>query len=230
MLSSRLRRNKNLVLLRIVSILLILVIIGFIAIDCRLRPLLYDYVQSQAKGYALKAINQSVSQIVKDNRSDFDAVVSKTFDKEGRIVSLSTNPSAVDKIATDIFLRSHKYLSQNSGQVCSVDLGTLSGSPLLYGKGPNLKIHIKMSRYINYEIISGFTEAGINQTKNTLYLKLTTNIQTIIPGQNHTETISTKVLLAETVIVGTVPDGYTEVIQVGSSEFDTVDTLTNFGQ
>ena len=53
--------------------------------------------------------------------------------------------------------------------------------------------------------------AAINQSKYQLYLNVKMDLDILVPWEHQTETVGTNVLLAETVIVGKVPQTYVEV-------------------
>ena len=215
--------------LRLTAILCVAIVVLFVVLDIRIRPMLYNLAQNEAKRYALIVINNSVSEVIEENSEVFSKITNISTDSNGLPTHLSVDALAVDTVISKIFSKIHTKVEYNKVK-CSINLGTITKSAFLYGKGPEFNIIVQISQYINYEIISSFSDAGINQTKNSLYLKLTATIFAVMPGDKRKETVSNKYLLSETVIVGDVPDGYTEVIQVGSSEFDTADTLVNFSQ
>ena len=217
-------------LLRIVSFTCILSVMLFLVIDIRIRPMLYNLAQNEAKRIALVIINSSVLSVLEENKSDFNGITTIEKDSNGNPRVLSNNALVVDKLVSKIYTKIHNTVDQTEKVKCEINLGTITKSAFLYGKGPEFYIRIQISQYISYELISSFSDAGINQTKNSLYLRLTGTIYAIMPGDKRTEKVSNEYLLYETILVGEVPDGYTEVIQVGSSEFDTADTLVNFGQ
>ena len=223
-------KYKSKMFLSILSVFCVLSVTVVVVLDFRIRPMLYNLAQNEAKKYALIIINQSVTEVLSENSDDLNNVTNISTDETGRPTYLSVNATQVDKVVSEIFANIHKKVGETDKVKCSVNLGTITKSAYLYGKGPEFNIIVQISQYINYEIISAFSDAGINQTKNSLYLKLTATIFAVMPGDKRKETVSNEYLLSETIIVGNVPDGYTEVIQVGSSEFDTADTLVNFGQ
>jgi len=222
-------RNKNL-FLKVTSFITILIVILLVVMDIRIRPMLYDLAHNEAKRYALIIINSSVSEVIEENQKEFNNLTKIEKDSEGRPIALTTDALSVDTLVSKIFSNIHKSVENIEKVKCEINLGSITKSAFLYGKGPEFNIRVQISQYINYEIISSFSDAGINQTKNSLYLRLTATIYAVMPGDKRKETVSNDYLLSETVLLGEVPDGYTEVIQVGSSEFDTADTLVNFGQ
>ena len=54
-----------------------------------------------------------------------------------------------------------------------------------------------------------FTEAGINQTKHRIILYVDVSVSILLPGFSAYTKVSNAFAVAETVIVGSVPDTYT---------------------
>ncbi len=221
---------KSSLFLKFISFFCILTSIIFVIIDVRLRPMMNKIAQNESKRQALILINSSVHEVINENTEDFKSIISLSTDKEGKPTALLTDAVTFDNLICKIFDSIHKKADNAVHAKYSVNIGSLTNSPLLYGTGPKINIKIQISQYINYEIISTFSSAGINQTKNSLYLRLTTTIFAVMPGGKRYDTVTNDYLFAETILLGNVPEAYTEVIQVGTGGFDTADTLVNFGQ
>ena len=58
---------------------------------------------------------------------------------------------------------------------------------------------------------SAFSSAGINQTSHQIELEVTVRIYAAIPGFRSSIETTTNYLVAETVLVGEVPDSFTQV-------------------
>ena len=56
---------------------------------------------------------------------------------------------------------------------------------------------------------NAFTSAGINQTKHQIILTVDVSVSILLPGFRTATKVSNSFIVAETVIVGTVPDTYT---------------------
>jgi hypothetical protein len=54
-----------------------------------------------------------------------------------------------------------------------------------------------------------FQSAGINQTNHQIILKVDVKVSILLPGYTTATTVSTAVTVAETVVVGAVPETYT---------------------
>ena len=85
-------------------------------------------------------------------------------------------------------------------------IGTLTGSELLHGRGPEVPLRVTLAGNAAADFESQFESAGINQTKHRITLKIHLQLYTFIPGINRTVDVDTDIPVAETVIVGEVPD------------------------
>jgi len=79
---------------------------------------------------------------------------------------------------------------------------------LLSGRGPGVKIRISSIGNIDTNLNSEFTSQGINQTLHRIYVDISCNVKVLTPFKDIERKITNKVLLAENVIVGNIPDTY----------------------
>lgn len=86
--------------------------------------------------------------------------------------------------------------------------GSFTGFKLLSGKGPGIKITISCAGDVQTDLISEFTEQGINQTLHRVYLQVKCNVNILTPFDNISEEITNQVLLMENVIIGNTPNTY----------------------
>ena len=91
----------------------------------------------------------------------------------------------------------------------SIPLGNLLPTPLLSGLGPRLPVRILSVSGAEARLRSRFSAAGINQTLHRLLLELRAEIRVLIPAGTVETAVYVTVPVAETVIVGRVPDSYT---------------------
>lgn len=141
---------------------------------------------------------------------DYGYFVSLEKDTEGNITAVSTNMSRINIISSEILSRVVEAAA--NGQLdLRVPLGNLLGSNILLGKGPEVPVEIitLTSSYIDIE--NELVSTGINQAKHKIVLKIDVDIDILVPWDVLTTTVESSVLIAETVIVGRVPDTYVAV-------------------
>ena len=64
---------------------------------------------------------------------------------------------------------------------------------------------------VDTKLVSEFTSQGINQTLHRVYLNLSCEVTILTPYNTIKQMIENQVLIAESVIVGTVPDAYYDI-------------------
>ena len=142
-------------------------------------------------------------------------------DANGRITAFQSNMASFNRLQADITGDVLQRLAEVSDTELAIPIGTLTGSALLAGRGPKFKVRMQSIGSCTAHFENVFDHAGINQTKHQLMLQVTTGITVLLPWYNTDCELVSQVLIAETIIVGNVPDSYTQI---------TLDGLTVSGQ
>ena len=200
---------------------IVLVLAGILCsvllLDLRLRPYIQSISSYQARIYGTRVINDAIyGELAKDNVR-YDNLITLTQNAQGEITSLQTDMVALGRLrgrVTDAVLQE---IDEMGKQNLYLSLGTLSGVQLLSGRGPDLNLKVVPSGYMTSEIENRFDSAGINQTRHQIMLKIDMRVLAIIPGYTVSTDVHTEYCLAETVIVGTVPDTFLELAGSGDS-------------
>ena len=127
-------------------------------------------------------------------------------DLNGRITALKTNMSEVNRLKTDVLnLINDEILAIDTDEI-GIPIGNLLFPEIMAGKGPAIPVQILAIRNSDASFFSDFTEAGINQTLHRLNMNVSVDVAVLVLGQTNHFTVSSQVVVAETVIVGQVPD------------------------
>ena len=84
---------------------------------------------------------------------------------------------------------------------------------LFSGLGPKLRVSIDSVGDVVAEVRNQFDSAGINQTHHQVLMDLSVTVHLFIPGEVTSVTVDTTMCLAETILIGAVPNSY---LQTGS--------------
>ena len=95
-----------------------------------------------------------------------------------------------------------------SARELSIPVGTLTGSALLAGRGPRISVRMESVGSSSARFENRFTSAGINQTNHRIVLEVNVSVSILLPGFTTATQVANEVTVAETVIVGAVPDTY----------------------
>lgn len=198
-------------------IFLIGLIVSIILVDLRVRPYIQSISSYQAQIYGTRVINDAIyAELAKDNVR-YDNLVTLTQNAQGEITSLQTDMVALGRLRSRVTDSVLQEIDEMGKQDIYLSLGTLSGAQLLSGRGPDLNLKVVPSGYMTSEIKNRFDSAGINQTRHQIMLCIDMRVLAIIPGYTVSTDIHTEYCLAETVIIGTVPDTFLDMGEDGSS-------------
>ena len=128
--------------------------------------------------------------------------------KTGNITYIEARIIPINEIIAKITNNIQTKLDLNSTIKVNINFGSISGISALSGISPNFKIAMERAGNIETEIDSEFESVGINQTRHRIYLDLKCSVGILTPFKTINKEIKSKVLLAETVIVGNVPSTY----------------------
>jgi sporulation protein YunB len=129
-------------------------------------------------------------------------------DLDGQITALKTNMSEVNRLKTSVLNRINSdVLSMDTSQL-GVPLGSLIFPEFLSGKGPDIPVKILTIRNSEASFDSNFTQAGINQTLHQIIMELSVDVTVLVLGETNSFTVVSHVVVAETIIVGHVPDTF----------------------
>ena len=128
--------------------------------------------------------------------------------KIGNITYIEARIIPINEIIAKITNNIQTKLDLNSTIKVNINFGSISGISALSGISPNFKIAMERAGNIETEIDSKFESVGINQTRHRIYLILKCSVGILTPFKTINKEINSKVLLAETVIVGNVPATY----------------------
>ena len=135
---------------------------------------------------------------------------SKEKDESGRISALTSNMAALNELRTSILGDAVEAVDQIDTQGLAIPVGNLTGINFFSGRGFELPVEVVTVGSAHAVFQSQFSDAGINQTRHQILLEIKVSVDILLPGGDLPTEISAQVPVAETVIVGGVPDTYVE--------------------
>ncbi len=197
------RNNKF--FFRLICVFLAL-IIGILLTDAKLRPAIYDLAAVEARGKAVKIINTAVESILSKGGVAYADIVTISRNESGSITGITTDIVKMNLFKSQVTNAVDDAFLQNGTLTVTVPLGSATGIVFLSGWGPDIdvKMHIDSSTQSDFSNV--FESAGINQTQHSVMLSIETDVVLTMSGRRITQNIKTSFCVAQTVIVGTVPD------------------------
>lgn len=184
----------------------------FLLLRSRLWPVVEDLARTQVTNTTSDLINDAISEQIAQGNIQYDRIVYFEKDLNGRITALKTNMSEVNRLKTDILNIINDEILAQSTEHLGVSLGSLILPEFLAGKGPDIPVRLLSIRNSDAEFVSHFSEAGINQTLQQLTMDVKVDVTILVLGDTQSFTVSSQVVVAETIIVGDVPQ---TILQTG---------------
>ena len=201
-------KRKIRFLFRLLVFLLALLLVGVMMLRSRYRDVIGELARTQVKNTTSDLTNDAIAKQIADGIIQYDRIVYFEKDLDGRITALKTNMSEVNRLKTDILnIINDEILALDTSDL-GIPLGSLFLPELLSGKGPAIPVHILSIRNSDASFSSGFSQAGINQTLHQLIMEVSVDVAILVLGQTESFTITSEVVVAETVIVGAVPNTF----------------------
>lgn len=164
--------------------------------------------QTQITNATSDLINDAIDQQIDTGDIHYDRIVYFEKDLNGRITALKTNMSEVNRLKTSTLnLINDEILALDTSDI-GIPMGSLLVSELFSGRGPIIPVEIISIRNSDAYFTSNFTQAGINQTLHQLSMSVLVDVAVLVLGETASFTVTSEVVVAETIIVGDVPDTF----------------------
>ncbi|NLA77802.1 MAG: sporulation protein YunB, partial [Clostridiales bacterium] len=157
------------------------------------------------------AINNAVMQVIKEADYGYDDFVLVEKDAQQRVTAVKSNTSKMNELRARISTRAAGCISEIERKQISIPVGTLMGGDIFTGRGPRIRFYVSVSSAIITNVRNEFEAAGINQTHHRVILDITAKTYAYIPMNRISIEVNTGITIAETVIVGVVPELFAEI-------------------
>lgn len=176
--------------------------------DVSMRPQLIALSEAQIRNYLTQAANQSVAQAMAEQGLSYTDMVTLRAEADGGITTLTSDTLQLNHIRARILDDIISHIENLDDRSLSVPLGALTGIDLLSALGPRLPVRVVSVASAEGSYRNDFLSAGINQTLHRIMLDVDITARLLLPGGVVELELSTPVCVAETVIIGQVPQTY----------------------
>lgn len=195
-------------------LLLALPLALFLLFRGKFQPVIISLAETQVKNITSDLTNDAIAKQIAEGNIAYDRIVYFEKDLNGRITALKTNIGEVNHLKTDILnIINDEILALDTTDI-GIPLGSLFLPEFFSGKGPTIPVRILAIRNSDAVFTSLFSHAGINQTLHRLNMEVTVDVAVLVLGQTSSFSVTSEVVVAETVIVGEVPETF---LQTGGS-------------
>lgn len=207
----------NRYLRRLTGFLLIIAVLSLVLLivfRVKFHDTIRSLAETQVKNSTSDLINDAIDKQIDSGNIQYDRIVYFEKDLNGKITALKTNMSEVNRLKTSILnIINDEILAMDTTDL-GIPLGSLILPEFLSGRGPQIPVRILSISNSDAGFESYFTEAGINQTLQKLTMDVSVDVSILVLGRTESFTVTSQVVVAETIIVGQVPD---TLFQTGGS-------------
>lgn len=193
-------------LLRFFVIALVICVILLVLFRIKYHDTIRSLAETQVKNTTSDLINDAIDKQIDIGNIQYDRIVYFEKDLNGKITALKTNMSEVNRLKTSILnIINDEILAMDTTDL-GIPIGSLVLPEIMSGRGVHIPVQILSISNSDASFESRFTEAGINQTLQKITMHVSVDVAILVLGQTENFTVSSEVVVAETIIVGQVPD------------------------
>lgn len=182
-------------------------------IERRMRPIITSVAQVQIHNKITKLLEETVAQDLENRQFNYENFMSIQHDKDGKITALTTDMARINLFRNSLMERILLEMEHIDSEMIQIPVGSLVDSEMFWGKGPSIKVRTVTAGTVSAEFESEFSDAGVNQTLHKIWLTLSIPVKILLPGSRLESNVETRICVAETVIVGQVPNLYQKANQ-----------------
>ena len=195
-------------LCKVVVAVVLIAIIALIFFRIKYHETIRSLAETQLKNTTSDLSNDAIDAQIDIGNIHYDRIVYFEKDLNGKITALKTNMSEVNRLKTSILnIINDEILAMDTTDL-GIPLGSLVLPEIMSGKGPHIPIQIMSISNSDAAFDSYFTAAGINQTLQKLTMTISVDVSILVLGRTENFTVTSEVVVAETIIVGQVPDTF----------------------
>ncbi|MCD7917171.1 MAG: sporulation protein YunB [Clostridiales bacterium] len=208
------RRGRLLLLLG-----LLLGLCGAVALvtDARMRPAMIAVASSELQNRLTVKTAEVWETLEEEAGVSLSDALQLYYASDGSIAAVSVDTDILNRLGAALATRLTEDLSDLERETVEIPLGTALDFPLFSGLGPNVQVEVLDVGHVTAAFDSAFQDAGINQTIYSVNLLLSAEVILLLPGGTYTLTVESVLPVAETILLGDVPQEYVSVSSTHSA-------------
>ena len=185
---------------------IILIIISSIYLIKNIMPTIEVACESRARAIGVQITEETVKEFIEN--VEYKSLMNITYNDQGKIIAINANIIELNKLSSEISYRIQEKLNSLDKVTVDIPLGGVLGFNIFAGYGPGIDIKLVPMGNIETKFETDFLSQGINQTKHTIYMNIQSVITVVVPFIGNSVKCNSRVTVAETIIVGDIPDTY----------------------
>lgn len=202
--AARVRRQRR---MKRLALCMLLAAAVFLLLNRNFKPLVFSLAEARSAAMASRVLSGALAEAIEDGVM-YEDLMDVRMDERGQVALLSANTMRMNQLADRAGAAALRRLQNMSSERVTVPLGAVLGMTLFAGSGPGVPVSIVPIGSIRTDFATEFEACGINQTRHKVYLQVTASIRIVIPTGAKTTEVSANMLVAESIIVGSVPEGF----------------------
>lgn len=194
--------------LRILALAVVVIMALLLLFRYRFHEPIQRLAHTQITNATSDLINDAIDRQIQEGDVHYDRIVYFEKDLNGRITALKTNMSEVNRLKTSTLNSINDEIIALDTSDIGIPLGSLFFSEVMSGRGPSIPVEILSIRNSDAYFTSNFSQAGINQTLHQITMSVLVDVSVLVLGEAASFTVTSEVVVAETIIVGDVPDTF----------------------
>lgn len=215
------RKDKFKKIKLIILLCVLFLVLFFIFFIKTIIPVFKANCLSKANSLGIQIVNEEVRKVMAEYSYD-DLIITHT-DINGNINFLESNIISINEIISKIISNIQSEIDKNESSKVYINMGTISGISALKNVGPSVGITLETGGNVKAKINTEFSESGINQTLHRVYIDVETTVKIVTPIAVYSKMLESRVLIAEAIIVGDIPDTYYNL--EGMTENDVMEVM-----
>lgn len=197
--------------LRRMLIIILFLVALIVAVEGNLSQTMLDMAYAQAYSMAVETLNRAVKDVT-ENGVGYEELIDMRLDGDGHVSLLRANTMRMNEIAAKTALKAEDELNSIKNQFVEIPLGAGLGVRFLSGFGPRIRVQILPVGAVHTSFDTQLETAGINQTRHKIFLTLRATVSLIIPTGSQLVEVESKIPIAESIIVGDVPQSFVDLV------------------
>lgn len=201
---NRRRRARRRAVLIALPLLLILAFVIYFRYTPYVREAARVRVVNAASDWLVDAINAEL----RSGRIDFSHMTYLEKDVNGNITAVRTNTAEMNCLKSEIMELLGEEMPELDAQELGVPIGSILLPDYFAGQGVRLPVRVVALSSSDASFSTTFESAGINQSIQRVVLNVRITLTVLSPAGTQEIDVDSDVIVAETIVVGTVPNSY----------------------
>lgn len=192
----------------IILIFLLAFVLLLIVSNRQISATVYEMAEVRSTQMATEAINNSVRAKITEENMRYRDLVEIHKDSGGRIVMIQANTAMINRISSETTQAAQSALLRLREDAFYIPLGQVTGVHILANMGPRMRVEVVPMGTVRVNVDDRFEQAGINQTRHSIYLNYDTDVRIVVPLKSGRSSVASRVPIAESIIIGEVPSTF----------------------